>query len=101
MLLNLTENESLLVLPKLEVVHPLHNGRLSSGQSLEKNKQVTILCTRDSNGRLWGAKVEPPRVLGIREQRNEVQVGSTQGVGWCEFPGRTYIQLTPLYLDDG
>ena len=51
-LLNLTENESLLVLPKLEVVHPLHNGRLSSGQSLERSEQGTILCTRDSNRRL-------------------------------------------------
>ena len=94
------ENESLLVLPKLEVVHPLHNGRLSSGQSLERSEQVTILCTRDSNGRLWGAKVEPPRVLGIREQRNEAQrlrIGegrgenlknSHKGVGWCEFRTR-------------
>ena len=46
------KSESLLVLPKLEVVHPLHNGRLSSGQSLERSEQVTILCTRDSNGQL-------------------------------------------------
>ncbi|RVW58854.1 hypothetical protein CK203_101797 [Vitis vinifera] len=42
-LLNLTENESLLVLLKLEVVHPLHNGRLSSGQSLERSEQGTAL----------------------------------------------------------
>ena len=38
-MLNLTENESLLVLPKLEVVHPLHNGCLSSGQSLERRSK--------------------------------------------------------------
>ena len=51
-LLNLTENESLLVLLTLEVVHLLQYGRLSSGQSLEKGEQGTVLCTRDSNGRL-------------------------------------------------
>ena len=51
-LLNLIENESLLVLPKLEVVHPLHNSHLSSSQSLERNEQGTILYTRDSNVRL-------------------------------------------------
>ena len=62
-----------MVLSKLEVVHPLHNGRLSSGQSVERSEQVTILCTRDSNGRFWGAEVEPPWVLAIREQRNEAQ----------------------------
>ena len=52
MLLNLTENESLLVLLKLEMVHALHNGRLSSGQSLERSEQGMVLYTRDSDGRL-------------------------------------------------
>ena len=49
---------------------------------------------------LWGAEVEPPRVLAIREQRNEAQrlgIGegrgenpknSHKGVGWCEFRTR-------------